>query len=202
MNRLQSAVVSDWFGPAMVSLIAVVGIGALNPTFLSPLNLNVLLLAVSINALIAMSQMIIIAIGQMNLAVGAIGGFAAVSFAGLMEVWNVPPPLAAAAALAIGLGAGFLNGWIIASTGISAFVITLASLAIFKGFNLGITRAQPFYAIADSVKAFGTATFFGVVPWLLLPTLAVAVLLWYLLARLPLGRNILAVGANPNASAL
>ena len=51
---------------------------------------------------IAMSQMVIIAIGQMNLAVGAIGGLAAICFAGLMQVWGLPPPLAAAAALAIG----------------------------------------------------------------------------------------------------
>ena len=46
--------------------------------------------------LIAFSQMIIIAIGQMNLAVGAIGGLAAICFAGLMQVWGFPAPLAAA----------------------------------------------------------------------------------------------------------
>ena len=56
-----------------------------------------LLLAVAVNTLIAFSQMIIIAIGQMNLAVGAIGGLAAISFAGMMQVWGLPPPLAAAA---------------------------------------------------------------------------------------------------------
>ncbi len=73
---------TDWFGPLAVTVLAVVVIGTSAPSFLSPLNLEVLLLAVAINTLIAFSQMIIIAIGQMNLAVGAIGGLAAISFAG------------------------------------------------------------------------------------------------------------------------
>ncbi len=66
--------------------------------------------------------------------------------------------------------AGALNGLFIAWTGISAFVITLASLSVFKGINLGITRAQPFYGVPDSVKAFGNTTLLGPIPWLALPT--------------------------------
>jgi len=90
MEALRSYLRTDWFGPLAVTLFAVVVIGTLNPSFLSPLNIQVLLLAIAVNTLIAFSQMIIIAIGQMNLAVGAIGGLAAISFAGMMEVWGVP----------------------------------------------------------------------------------------------------------------
>ena len=43
--------------------------------------------------------------------------------------------------------AGLANGWLVATTGISAFIITLATLSIFKGINLGITQAQPFYGV-------------------------------------------------------
>lgn len=193
---------TDWFGPLAVTVLAVALITALSPSFLSPLNIQVLLLALAINTLIAFSQMIIIAIGQMNLAVGAIGGLAAISFAGLMQVWGVPVPVAIAAALAIGAIGGALNGLVIAATGISAFVITLASLSVFKGINSGITRAQPFYGIPDSVKAFGTGTFAGPLPWLILPTILVIGAVWFLLQRLPLGRAILAVGGNQHAAEL
>jgi ribose transport system permease protein len=202
MNGMKQYLGADWFGPAAICSAAVIGIGALDGSFLSPLNINVLLLAIAINGMIAMSQMIIIAIGQMNLAVGAIGGFAAISFVGLMEVLHVPPLAAGALALAIGCAAGFFNGWLIATTGISAFVITLASLSIFKGMNLGITKAQPFYGVPESIKAIGNDAVLTVVPLLLVPTAVVAVFLWFVLARLPLGRNILAVGANPNAATL
>jgi ribose transport system permease protein len=193
---------ADWFGPLVVAVVAVTVVGAFSPAFLSPFNIQVLLLAISINALIAFSQMIIIAIGQMNLSVGAIGGLSAIAFAGLMQVWGWPAPVAAIAALGIGLLAGLVNGVLVAFTGISAFVITLASLSIFKGINLGITEAQPFYQIPAAVKAFGNETAFGPVPWLFLPCAVVAVGLLFLLHRLPLGRCILAVGGNARAAEL
>ncbi|MEM1400875.1 MAG: ABC transporter permease [Pseudomonadota bacterium] len=193
---------NDWFGPLLVTLVAIAVVGTLNPSFLSPFNIQILLLAISINAMIAFSQMIIIAIGQMNLSVGAIGGLAAIAFAGMMEVWGIPWPLAAILALAIGLLAGLANGALVAFTGISAFVITLASLSVFKGMNLGITEAQPFYDIPDAVKSLGNDTFLHPLPWLILPAVISAIALWYLLYRLPLGRSILAVGGNTHAAEL
>lgn len=193
---------SDSFGPFVITLAAIVVVGTLNPSFLSPFNIQVLLLAISVNALIAFSQMIIIAIGQMNLSVGAIGGLAAISFAGMMQVWGIPWPIAAGVALGIGLLAGLANGVLVAFTGISAFVITLASLSIYKGVNLGITEAQPFYEIPDIVKSLGNDTFIHPLPWLVIPCVLAAIGLWYLLNRLPLGRSILAVGGNEHASEL
>lgn len=201
-SALSRTIRTDWFGPLVIVVLAVILIRAFSPTFLSAFNIQVLLLAIAINALIAFSQMIIIAIGQMNLSVGAIGGLAAISFAGMMEVWGIPAPLAAILALAIGVACGALNGMLIAFTGISAFVITLATLSIYKGINLGITRAQPFYGVPESVKQIGASTVFGPIPTLLLPTVIVAIGLWYLLSRLPAGRFILAVGGNEHAARL
>jgi ribose transport system permease protein len=192
---------TDWFGPLAIIVAASIGISIFDPSFLSLFNIQILLLAASVNCLIAMSQMVIIAIGQMNLAIGAIGGLSAICFAGLMQVWGFPPVLAAAAGLAIGIAAGLINGYLIARTGISAFIITLASLSIFKGADLGITRAQPFYGIPASVKAFGATTIIGPVPWLALPAALVAGM-WYLLYRQRIGRYILAVGGNANAAEL
>jgi ribose transport system permease protein len=193
---------SDWAGPLLIIAMGGTVIAALKPTFLSPFNIQVLLLAISVNAVIALSQMIIIGIGQMNLSVGAIGGLAAISFAGMMQVWELPPLIAALLALLIGLTGGLANGFIIARTGISAFVITLASLSIFKGINLGITKAQPFYHIPDSVKVFGNTVIFDPIPWLVLPMVVTVVLVFYLLTRQRIGRYILAVGGNLHAAEL
>ena len=201
-NKLRNYFESDWFGPASICVLALIGIGSLNSGFLSPLALNALLLAVALNGVIVLSQMVVIAIGQMNLSVGAIGGFAAISFAGLMEVFQIAPVPAAAIAILIGILAGLFNGWLIATTGISAFVITLASLSLFKGINLGITSAQPFYAVPEVVKSFGSDSVLIIVPLLVLPTIVVGVAMWLLLTRIPLGRNILAVGANPSSVVL
>lgn len=193
---------TDWFGPLLVTLLAIAVIGGFSKGFLSPFNIQILLLAIAVNALIAFSQMIIIAIGQMNLSVGAIGGLAAISFAGSMEVWGLPVPLALLVAVVTGIVCGAINGILIRISGISAFVITLATLSIYKGINLGITEAQPFYGVPESVKAFGATLFAGPIPWLAVPTAIVAVLLWFMLRRLPVGRFILAVGGNEHASEL
>jgi ribose transport system permease protein len=192
----------DWFGLLLVVIAGSVAIAAIKPAFLSGYNIQVLLATVAIGTMVALSQAIIIAIGQMNLSIGAIGGLAAIAFAGAMEVWGLAWPLAASLGLAIGLGSGLLNGWLVARTGISAFVITLATLYIFTGLTMGITEAQPFYGVAGPVKWFGDATLIGPLPMLALPTIAAAVAMGYLLTRLRIGRHILAAGGNPHAAEL
>lgn len=192
----------DWNGLLAVVVLAGLAIAVVEPAFLSAFNLQVLMATIALNAMVAYSQAIIIAIGQMNLSIGAIGGLAAISFAGAMEVWGLPVPLALLLGLAIGLGAGLLNGWLVAMSGISAFIITLATLYVFTGITFGITEAQPFYGVADSVKAFGNAVLIGPVPMIALPTLVVTAGLVWLMTRMRIGRHILAVGGNPHAAEL
>jgi ribose transport system permease protein len=198
MRRLLA---TDWFGLLVLVAAAVAVLGALRPDFLSAFNVFVLLDTLALSTLIALAQMVVIALGQMNLSVGAIGGLVAISFAGVMQVWGVPPLLALLGGLALGGACGAVNGLMTARAGLSAFVVTLATMAAFKGINLGITQAQPFYGIPVSVKAAGNAAF-GPVPLLLLPSLAAAAAVGWMLARLPIGRQILAVGGNPHAAEL
>lgn len=192
----------DWSGLLAVVVVACAVITVLKPAFLSSYNVQILLASIAINAMIVFSQAIIIAIGQMNLSIGAIGGLAAVCFAGTMEVWGLPVPLAIALGLAIGLAAGLLNGWLVAVSGISAFIITLATLYIFNGITLGITKAQPFYGIPDSVKSFGDAILIGPIPVIAVPTLLVIIGMIWMLTRMRIGRHILAVGGNAHAAEL
>jgi len=192
---------SDWFGLLLIAVVGAVSLALAKPAFLSTHNIYVLLLGFSLSVLVALSQMVIIAIGQMNLSVGAIGGMVAIIFAGSMEVWGLPAPLAALLGLGVGAASGFLNGFITVKTGISAFVVTLATLSIFKGINLGITEAQPFYQIPDVVRTLGNARI-GPVPYLLFLPLAIVVIATLVMNRTVTGRQILAVGANPNAASL
>ncbi len=193
---------NDWIGPGIVSLIAVVGISIFQPAFLSSFNIFVLLSAISVNMVIALGQLVIIGLGQMNLALGSIGGLVAISFVGVIERFGVPVPIALAFALGIGVAAGMASGYIIARTMISAFIITLAGLQIFKGINLGITEAQPFYGVPEVVKAFGTGSVLGPLPWLVVPMVIASVGMWYLFNKMRIGRHILAMGCNPHAAEL
>ena len=201
MTTARGLLRTDWFGLAVVLAGGVVALGATQPTFLSTFNVYVMLTAFSLAILIALSQMVILAIGQLNLSVGAIGGLAAITFAGTMEVWSLPVWLGVLAGLGVGLLGGAANGAITQRTGLNAFVVTLATFSIFKGVNIGITEAQPFYGIPTSVKAFGNARL-GPVPLLLFVGGGVALAMVVVMRRTILGRHLLAVGGNRHAAEL
>ncbi len=192
---------SDWLGLVALAALVAAALSLARPDFLSAFNIFVLLNTLALSTLIALSQMVVMALGQMNLSVGAIGGLVAVSFSGVMQVWGVPPVPAVVLGLVLGGACGLFNGVMTARAGLSAFIVTLATLAAFKGINLGITQAQPFYGIPNAVKAAGNAGF-GPVPVLLVPAALAAVAVGWMLARLPIGRQILAVGGNPHAAEL
>ena len=192
---------TDWFALTVLVLAALLGIDAVRPDFLSAFNIFVLLSSIALSMLIALSQMVVIALGQMNLSVGAIGGLTAIGFAGAMQVWGVAPVPAVLLGLLLGGACGALNGVLTARAGLSAFIVTLATMSAFKGINLGITQAQPFYGIPASVKAAGNAAI-GPIPLLLLPAILAALCVGWMLARLPIGRQLLAVGGNAHAAEL
>ncbi len=192
----------EWLGLAAIAVLAFVLMAALRPAFLTPFNLFVLMSAFALAALIALGQMITLAVGQLNLSLGSIGGLVAVAFAGMMEVWHLSAAPAFVLGLALGAAAGLFNGVLIAQLKLSAFIVTLATLAMFKGLNLALTKAQPFYNIDKAVSAFGNASLVGPIPAVLIPTAVATAILAYVLYRLPIGRQILAVGGNSSASEL
>lgn len=196
MNAWRRYADNDWFGPLVTLALGVLMMGVAKPSFFTPLNIAILLSAIAVNTLTAFSQLVVLSIGQMNLAVGAVGGLAAVCFASLMAYWSVPYPVALLAGLAIGILAGLLNGYLVAVLDVSSFVVTLASFSVFKGMTLAITQAKPIYGIAEPVKWFGNASVFGFAPVALLPMLVATAGLLYFYARLPLGRQLLAVGMS------
>ncbi|WP_158814776.1 ABC transporter permease [Methylocapsa sp. S129] len=193
---------SDWLGLAILTLGGAIFLSVLRPDFLSSYNIFVLLDAIALSTMIALGQLAVIALGQTNLSLGSIGGLVGVAFAGAMQAGGVAPWLAVLLGLALGLACGLINGLLTARAGISAFVITLATLAAYKGVNLGLTQAQPLYDIPAVVKAVGTASISGPVPVLLIPAAIAVVFVWCLFDRIPLGRQILAVGANQHAARL
>ncbi len=186
-------------GLLIVVLLFVAIMSVVSKQFLSTFNIFVLTREVSTAVLIGFSQMIVLAIGQMNLSVGAIGGLVVVVTGGLMEVYQWPIWAAVVAGLSVGVLAGMLNGFIITRTGLNAFIVTIATASIFLGLNLGMTQAQPFYKIPAAYKAIGQARWLFV-PRMSVVTIVVIILMAIFLYRMLAGRQLLAVGGNANAA--
>jgi ribose transport system permease protein len=184
--------------------LAVVGIAVLSlisSNFLSTYNLFVMLRILSVTSLVALAQMVVIAIGQMNLAVGAIGGLVAILFGAMLELYQVPIPLAILVGLLVGVACGALSGLLIAWTKISGFIITLAMLSVFTGLNYGITRSIPFYNMPQALKTWYDS-YLGPIPVILFIPLIAAVGVGVFLNHTRPGRNMLAMGGNPAAAEL
>ncbi len=191
----------DWAGLALAIVLGAGALALFTPNFLTEFNIYVMLRSFCVGLLVGFAQMVTLGVGQMNIAVGALGGLVAISFGGMMEVWGVPLLVAVPLALAIGALGGFVNGALTVRTGINGFIITLATASAFTGINLGITESIPFYRMPPALVAFGEARFLAF-PYLLVAPVIVAALLGLFFARTVPGRHLLAYGGNAAAAEL
>jgi ribose transport system permease protein len=198
---LRRLLLVDWSGLAVAIAIGSVVLALLSPNFLTEFNLYVMLRSFCVGLLVGFAQMVTLGVGQMNIAVGALGGLVAIAFGGVMEKLGVPIVLAVPFALAIGAAGGLVNGLLTVRTGINGFIITLATASAYTGINFGITESIPFYKMPAALTAFGEGHA-GIFPHLLVAPLIVAALLWFFFARTVPGRQLLAFGGNPQAAEL
>ena len=194
-------------GPAQLGLFVIligfwIFFSSLAPGFLSSFNLFNLGREVARDIVIGFAQMVVLATGGMNLAVGSIGVCAVMTAGTLMQTFALPVPLALAGALLLGALLGWLNGFAIVRSGVNSFVITLASANLFSGAMLILTRAVPLNALPPEVGAFGRLKLAGSVSPLLVIALVIGAALFVLYRYSTLGRRILAAGANPRAAAM
>jgi ribose transport system permease protein len=193
--------------PAQLGLLAIVVgfwifFSSLASGFLSSFNLFNLGREVARDIVIGFAQMVVLATGGMNLAVGSIGVCAVMTAGTLMQTLGLPVPVAVAGALALGGGLGWLNGFAIVRSGVNSFVITLASANLFSGAMLILTKAVPLNALPPEVGAIGRLKLAGLVSPLLVVAIVIGAALFVLYRYSTLGRRILAAGANPRAAAM
>jgi len=132
-----------------------------SPYFLSSGNLLALLLGLSIEAIIAVAMTNLMVAGGFDMSVGSIVAFTGAVVAMLLT-HGTPLVAAVFIGLAIGAAIGLFNGFLISKVGINAFVITLASLSLFRGLTLIVTSGKNIAGLSDGFKSIGQATFFGV----------------------------------------
>jgi ribose transport system permease protein len=172
------------------------------PRFLSHFNLFILGRTAAENIVIGFAMMVVVVTGGLDLSVGAIGVCAAMGGGWLMQVAGLPWPLAVIGGLLLGAALGFVNGWAVVRSGLHSFIITLASMSIFFGVMIFITRAQAFRSIPLSFASFAHIRYFGFISPLLLLAVVIMLALVYLYRLTALGREMLAAGARASAAEL
>ncbi|HEY3194949.1 MAG TPA: ABC transporter permease [Candidatus Dormibacteraeota bacterium] len=201
MPRLRGVAPGLALGLLVIDLMGMLVLSVVTPSFLSTYNLFVTGRDLSILLLVALAQMVVLSLGQMNLSIGSIGGLVAIIESGLMVRYGWPVPIALVAGLLLGIVCGVINGVLVDWTKINSFVLTLATSYVFAGINLGITHATPFYHIPSEISSFGQARV-GPFPLMAAVTVVLTVLLAGFLYQVVLGRQLLAVGGNQLAARL
>jgi len=191
--------------PVFAALVAVVLVTtAINPRFLSSQGRTDVMLAVSVTALMAVGQTFVLLMRNVDLSVGSTLGLAAyISGSTVRGQEDGSLLVVLVVGLLVGMGAGLVNGALVALLRLPALVVTLGTLYVFQGVQallVGGTRINA-DQLPRSVVRFGVDTFLGV-PWLMWTALiAAAVGAWFLRTR-RIGRDLYAVGSNPPAALL
>jgi inositol transport system permease protein len=176
-----------------------------NPMFLSARNIKNILTEVSIYGIVGVGMTYVILTGGIDLAVGSLLAFAAISGAFLMQTlggdffmgWLV----AMLAACAVGTMAGYLHGKVVTRFGVPAFIVTLGGLTVWRGATLIVNDGAPVSGFNEGFRWWGRGDVLGV-PVPVLVFLVVALVGYITLRYTRYGRQVYAVGGNPEAARL
>lgn len=171
-----------------------------SPSFGTPDNLFNIALQSSINALLAVGMTFVILTAGIDLSVGSLAALAGALAGGLM-VGGVAWPVAALAGLAGGTILGLFNGVAITTFRIPPFIATLAMLSIGRGLTQLYTGGRPFTGLDPTFNQLGQGSI-GPIPVPVLVMLITVGISWVVLRHTVIGRNVYAVGSNPEAARL
>ena len=189
----------------LTTLIALIGlmmvITFINPNFLTANNLLNLLLQVTANGFIAFGMTFVILTGGIDLSVGSILALSSALTAGLIAA-GIPVPFAILLAVCMGGIFGMLNGLLVAYGKLAPFIVTLASMTIFRGVTLVFTNGNPLtQGLSDSFlfQFLGQGYVVGI-PFPVILMFLVFIILYVVLHKTAFGKSVYALGGNEKAA--
>src|SRR3989440_12032211 len=187
---------------ALLLIVLIVGIQA--PRFLSIDNFVQILLSVAILAIVAVGETLVVLTRNVDLSVGSTVGLTAFVTAYFFK--QLPQSnllLGILLGCALGLVLGMVNGLIVSIGRVPAIVATLGTLYVYRGlvFIVASNTTSQINAsdVPGSYLALATTQIFGV-PALILIAAVIAVIVGYFLHASHIGRQLYAVGSNPDAA--
>jgi rhamnose transport system permease protein len=172
--------------------------------FVSETNIQFILVNTTIYALLALGETMVVVSRNVDLSVGSVLGMSAYLSASLFGGHHgIPIPVVFAVGLGIGLGWGIVNGLLVTAGRVPSLVVTLATLYIIRGVDILIVGGGMVTAntLPGSFTGIPKATVLGI------PDLAIAVAVViaagaYYLRSFRSGRELYAIGSNPEAARL
>jgi len=191
------------FGTIIILFLLILAITMINPNFLEMNNLLNILQQVSINGLVALGMTFVILTGGIDLSVGAILGLTGMIL-GLMILGGIPEAVAIIVVLGLGAILGFTNGIFISKLKLQPFIVTLATMAMFRGITLIISDGIPAMNVTQNAPIldfFSQGKIFGI-PFPSIIFVIAFLTLMILLQNTVFGRGVYAIGGNEEVARL
>ncbi len=187
-------------------VIVVVGASLIQPRYLNPNSIRSILIWIPLVAIIGMGEMMVIIIRGIDVSVGSIVGLAGLTVGMLFRDAGISVPLAVITSILIGLALGSLNGVIVSRAHVPGVIVTLGGLSAYRGVTFLITRGSQIdgnYIPKSQIRWSQTGPF-GIreVPWIVVIVLVIALITWVIFRYTRLGRDMYALGSNPEAARL
>ena len=181
------------------SLIPIIAIGVIlsitTEGFFTGFNLFSIGKNGSIIIIVGLAQMVVISLGQMNLALGSMGCSSAIVSAVFMQELGLPIIISLLAGIVTGAVLGAIQGILVTRTKISPFIITLSLGSVYLGLATGLTGGRIYNNIPKEFSQIDNMNFLGI-PILLIIAIFFVLILFLLYTQTVLGRRLLATGAN------
>lgn len=190
----------QWVFLVLAMVIISIFTGAVNPRFLTIRNLTNLLSQVAVIGLLACGATILIISGEIDISAGANVGLTACIAAILMRS-GMSSPLAALLGILVAIVCSTLIGVGCIIFRAPSFIISLASISVFKGVALALTSGT-LQMIMGRMEYLGSGTVLGFIPIIFMITLLGYVATHAILSYTKLGRHVYAIGDNPRAAFL
>ncbi|HCT76308.1 MAG TPA: ribose ABC transporter permease [Micromonosporaceae bacterium] len=186
-------------GPLALPLLAVaIVLSFSTDSFLSPGNIENVLVAAAIVALPGLAMTFCLAMGEFDLSIGS-----TVSLSGVVccsaIIDGIPVALAMLLALLVGAGVGLANGLVVTKLGVTPFIATLATLVIVRGLALAYTGGHDQIVSSPTLKYLVGGRPLGI-PMPVLLAIVAGVAAWWTVNRTRFGRWVCSVGSNRDAA--
>ena len=199
MSRLAGYLNWDLF-LAILALLTLGYAAAFVPGFATAFNISQAIAGMSEKALIVLPMVLLIIAREIDLSVASILALTSVVF-GVIIAIGAPLPLAILAALLAGAAAGAFNGALVTALRLPSLVVTLGTLAMFRGIGYIILGTASVNQFPDAFLNFGIYNIGDTpLPWTIVPFLLLAPVFAVVLQKTPTGRRIYAIGGNPDTA--
>lgn len=192
-------------GIVIALILIVIAATAVNPSFIfSSDGFRDLLLTPSLLMVVAIGQAVVIITRNVDLSVGSVVGLTAYMTGRLfIDIEGIHPGLVFLAGIALGGLLGLINGALVAFAKVPALVITLGTMYIYRGINVAWTGSDRINAsdMPASFRDLGTQIVLGIPLLTILAVFVLVVTAWYL-RNLRSGRELYAIGSDPDAAHL